>query len=81
VERFTHAMSEDQHETQTLTPYALDQMTGFYVQVKNVEGLLRMLVFQSQPGERGICVADLLFTRDQLQEIAGVMGIAEPITT
>ena len=60
-----------------LTPYALERTAGFYVKVKNVEGLLRMLVFQGpeQPGEKSICVADLLFTRDQFQEMARVMGM------
>ncbi len=77
VERFTDAMSEEQHETQTLTPYALDRMTGFYVKVRNVEGLLRLLVFQGpvRDGEKPTCVADLLFTREQFQEMARVMGI------
>jgi hypothetical protein len=34
-----------------------------------------MLVFRSQPGEKSVCVADLLFTRDQFQEMARVMGM------
>jgi hypothetical protein len=34
-----------------------------------------MLVFQSQPGEKGVCVADLLFTREQFQEMARIMGM------
>ena len=38
--RFTDAMSEEQVR-QTLTPYALDRATGFYVKVRNVEGLLQ----------------------------------------
>jgi hypothetical protein len=77
VERFTDAMSEDQVEPQTLSPYALDRTTGFYVKVRNVEGLLRMLVFQGpeRDGERSRCVADLLFTREQFQEMARVMGM------
>jgi hypothetical protein len=45
VERFNDAMSEEQAEPQTLSPYALDRTTGFYVKVCNVDGLLRMLVF------------------------------------
>jgi hypothetical protein len=77
VERFTDAMSEDQVEPQTLSPYALDRTTGFYVKVRNVEGLLRMLVFQgpARDGERSTCVADLLFTREQFQEMARIMGL------
>ena len=47
VERFTDAMSgEVEGHVQTLSPYALDRTTGFYVKVRNVEGVLRMLVFQ-----------------------------------
>ena len=45
MEPFTDAMGEEQVESQTLSPYALDRTTGFYVKVRNVEGLLRMLVF------------------------------------
>ena len=35
-----------------------------------------MLVFQSpeRAGEKPACVADLLFTRDQFQEMARIMG-------
>jgi hypothetical protein len=40
LERFSETMGEEQAEPQTLSPYALDRMTGFYVKVKNVEGLL-----------------------------------------
>ena len=36
AERFTDAMSEEQVEPQTLSPYALDRTTGFYVKVRNV---------------------------------------------
>jgi hypothetical protein len=77
VEPFTDAMSEEQVEPQTLSPYALDRTTGFYVKVRNVEGLLRMLVFQGpdRAGERPNCVADLLFTREQFQEMARIMGM------
>ena len=77
VERFTDAMSEDQVEPQTLSPYALDRTTGFYVKVRNVEGMLRMLVFQrpERDGENAKGVADLLFTREQVQEMARVMGV------
>ena len=32
VERFTDAMNDEEPEPQTLTPYALDRTTGFYVQ-------------------------------------------------
>jgi hypothetical protein len=46
--------------------------------VRNPEGLLRMLVFQGpeRVGERPNCVADLLFTRDQFQEMMPVMGMS-----
>jgi hypothetical protein len=76
VERFTDAMAEEEQQ-QTFTPYALDRATGFYVKVRNVEGLLRMLVFQGpeRAGEKPNCVADLLFTRDQFQEMARIMGV------
>jgi hypothetical protein len=76
VERFTDAMAEGER-AQTLNPYALDRTTGFYVKVRNVDGLLRMIVFQGpeRAGEKPVCVADLLFTRDQFQEMARVMGI------
>jgi hypothetical protein len=40
VERFSETMGEEQAEPQTLSPYALDRTTGFYVKVRNVEGLL-----------------------------------------
>jgi hypothetical protein len=44
VERFSETMAEDVEErAQTLSPYALDRTTGFYVKVRNVDGLLRML--------------------------------------
>ena len=79
VERFTDAMAEEVEErAQTLSPYALDRTTGFYVKVRNVDGLLRMLVFQGpeRDGERSRCVADLLFTREQFQEMARVMGMS-----
>jgi hypothetical protein len=47
VECFTDAMAgEVEEQVQTLSPYALDRTAGFYVKVRNVEGLLRMLVFQ-----------------------------------
>jgi hypothetical protein len=75
LERFAEVMSDEEPEPQTLSPYALDRTTGFYVKVRNVEGLLRMLVFQSQQGEKSVCVADLLFTREQFQEMARVMGM------
>jgi hypothetical protein len=76
LERFADTMAEEE-QPQTLTPYALDRATGFYVKVRNVEGLLRMLVFQgpARDGERSTCVADLLFTREQFQEMARVMGM------
>jgi hypothetical protein len=76
AERFTDAMAGEEL-AQTLTPYALDRTTGFYVKVRNVEGLLRMLVFQGpeRVGEGPNCVADLLFTRDQFQEMMRVMGM------
>jgi hypothetical protein len=77
IERFAEVMSDEESTPQTLTPYDLDRTTGFYVKVHNVEGLLRMLVFQGpeQAGEKSVCVADLLFTRDQFQEMARVMGM------
>ncbi len=76
MERFSETMAEEVEErAQTLSPYALDRATGFHVKARNVEGLLRMLVFQSQPGEKSACVADLLFTRDQFQDMARVMGM------
>lgn len=64
LERFAQVMSPEEPEPQTLSPYALDRTAGFYVKVRNVEGLLQMLVFQSQQGEKSVCVADLLFTRE-----------------
>jgi hypothetical protein len=78
VERFSETMAEEVEErAQTLSPYALDRATGFYVKVRNVEGLLRMLVFQGpeRDGENAKCVADLLFTREQFQEMARIMGM------
>jgi hypothetical protein len=77
LERFADTMADEEPEPQTLTPYALDRTTGFYVKVRNVEGLLRILVFQGpeRAGERPNCVADLLFTRDQFQEMAKIMGM------
>jgi hypothetical protein len=77
LERFSETMAEGDPEPQTLSPYALDRSTGFYVKVRNVDGLLRMLVFQgpARPGEKANCVADLLFTREQFQEMARVMGM------
>jgi hypothetical protein len=78
VECFTDAMAgEVEEQVQTLSPYALDRTAGFYVKVRNVEGLLRMLVFQgsARDGEKSVCVADLLFTREQFQEMARVMGM------
>jgi hypothetical protein len=76
LERFSETMGEEQVEPQTLSPYALDRATGFYVKVRNVEGLLRMLVFQGpeRAGEKPVCVADLLFTREQFHEMARIMG-------
>jgi hypothetical protein len=70
-------MSDDDPEPQMLVPYALERKTGFYVKVKNAEGLLRMLVFQGpeRAGEKPVCVADLLFTREQFQELMRVMGV------
>jgi hypothetical protein len=75
LERFAEVMSDEEPEPQMLTPYALDRKTGFYVKVKNTEGLLRMDVFQGpeRAGEKSICVADLLFTREPMQEMARVM--------
>jgi hypothetical protein len=37
---------------------------------------LRMLVFQGpeRAGEKPVCVADLLFTREQFHEMARIMG-------
>jgi hypothetical protein len=77
VERFSETMADEEPEPQILNPYALDRKTGFYVKVKNAEGLLRMLVFQGpeRAGEKPVCVADLLFTRDQFQEMARIMGM------
>jgi hypothetical protein len=76
VERCSDTMAEEVEErAQTLSLYALDRATGFDVKVRNVEGLLRMLVFQSQPGENSVRVADLLFTRDQFQDMARIMGM------
>jgi hypothetical protein len=79
LERFAEVMSDEEPNPQVLTPYALDRTTGFYVKVQNVEGLLRMLVFQGpeRAGEKPVCVADLLFTREQFQEMARVMGMPE----
>ena len=46
VERFSKTMADEVEErAQTLSPYTLDRTTGFYVKVRNVERLLRMLVF------------------------------------
>jgi hypothetical protein len=75
IERFTDAMSEEQVEPQMLSPYTLERTAGCYVKVAHVEGPLRMMVFQSRPGEKSVCVADLLFTREQFQEMARVMGM------
>jgi hypothetical protein len=79
VERFSETMAEEVEErAQTLSPYALDRTTGFYVQVRNVEGLLRMLVFQGpeRAGEKPNCVADLLFTREQFHGICRKFAFA-----
>jgi hypothetical protein len=75
LKRFAEVMSDEEPNPQVLTPYALDRTTGFYVKVRNVEGLLRMLVFQSQSGEENVCVADLLFARDEFQEIMRVISM------
>jgi len=76
VERFTDAMAGAvEEQAQTLSPSVLDRATGFYLKARTVEGLLRMLVFQSQPGEKSVCVADLLFTREQFQEMARIIGM------
>jgi hypothetical protein len=78
VERFPETMAEEVEErAQMLSSYALDRTTGFYVKVRNVEGILRMLVFQGpeRAGERPNFVADLLFTREQFQEMARIMGM------
>lgn len=40
VGRFSETMAEEvEEQAQTLSPYALDRATGFYVKVRNVEGL------------------------------------------
>jgi hypothetical protein len=77
VERFTDTMADEAPEPRMLTPYTLEWKVGCYVMVKNVEGLLQMLVFQGpeRPGERSVCVTDLLFTRDKFQEMARIMGM------
>jgi hypothetical protein len=36
LERFAEVMSDEEPEPQTLSPYALDRTTGFYVKVRNV---------------------------------------------
>ena len=36
MERFTDAMNDEEPEPQTLSPYALDRTTGFYVKVRDV---------------------------------------------
>lgn len=74
-ERFADTMAgEAEEQVHTLSHYALNRATGFYVKVRNVEKLMRMLVFQSRPGERGVCVADLLCTREQFQDMAQLTG-------
>jgi len=77
LERFSEAMADEELEPQMLTPYTLERKAGCYVMLKNVEGLLRMLVLQGPewPGEKSVCIADLLFTREQFQEMMRVMGI------
>jgi hypothetical protein len=77
LERFSETMPDEELEPQLLTPYTLERKAGCYVMLKNVEGLLRMLVFQGLewPGEQSVCVADLLFTREQFQEMMRVMRI------
>ena len=74
VERFSETMADEEPEPQMLFPYALDRTRGFYVKVRNVEGLLCMLVFQSQPGEKSVCVADLLFTGTSSRKWRGSWG-------
>jgi hypothetical protein len=76
-DRFSETMADEEPEPQMLAPYTLERKAGCYVMLKNVEGLLRMLVFQGPewPGEKSVCVADLLFTREQFQEMMRVMRI------
>jgi hypothetical protein len=62
-------------EPHMLSPYTLERTAGCYGKVANVEGLLRMMVFQSRPGEASVGVADLLFTREHFQQMARVMGM------
>jgi hypothetical protein len=60
-ERFADTMAgEAEEQVYMLTSYALDRRTGYYVKVKNAEGLLRMLVFQGpeRPGEKSGMSAD-----------------------
>jgi hypothetical protein len=54
LERFSEAMADEELEPQMLMPYTLERKAGCYVMLKNVEGLLRMLVFQGPawPGEK-----------------------------
>jgi hypothetical protein len=61
LERFSETRADEEPEPQMLTPYALERKAGCYVMVKNVEGLLRMLVFQGpeRAGEKSVCIADL----------------------
>jgi hypothetical protein len=68
-----------QGEPQMLPPFPLEKKSRCYVNVANVEGLLQMMVFQdlSQPGEESVCVAGLLFTREQFQEMMRMMGTPE----
>jgi hypothetical protein len=49
LEQFSETMAgEVEEQVQTLSPYALDRAAAFYVKVKNVEGLLRMLVIAAR---------------------------------
>jgi hypothetical protein len=75
--RFSETMADEELEPQMLMLYTLERKARCYVMLKNVEGLLRMLIFQGPewPGEQSVCVTDLLFTREQFQEMMRVMGI------
>jgi hypothetical protein len=51
LERFSETMADEELEPPMLTPYRLERKAGCYVRLKNVEGLLRMLVFQGGSGQ------------------------------
>jgi hypothetical protein len=66
LERFSETMADEELEPQMLKPYTLERKAGCYIMPKDVEGLLRMLVFQGQewPGEKPVCVADLVGSKN-----------------